>query len=714
MSYYRRLAEIESNNNPLAKNPNSSAKGRFQFIDSTAKEYGITAEFGTPQYQKQELEAVQKFTENNKRILTRDLGRSPTEGELYLAHQQGAGGALKLLKNPNASAVETVGQDAINLNGGNEFMTNADFASKWTGKFEGEKVTNVDAKKERLQKLRRLKELKDLKAQKQQESQQSQVKEERKDKNFFERVGDDLKKRQVQDQEIKSAFTSGEQGLGESMFQAAGVGAGTILDLGGEVAVSAFRELPEGVQNTVKSTGEFIAQSPLGDAARFGAEKYGEFAESNPRAARNIGSAANITSLVSPLKTKKVKAEKTPIEEVSSDTKMIEAAEPVRDNLNKIQRKEAKLYNEANIAGQNTSISGDVISNIPDKVQTLLKQEGRSLGDENLSELSAVMNKLNNFKREPVRSVGDVPVGGELKTPKVSEIIGIREDLSKLANSPDGRLRNASGKALREFDEALYDNASTAIVSGDKDAIQKTLKAIEFSKKKFKNFYTNKKKGQNVLFEKVITKQPIDNAQFADVVDGQAVLNAFGTNVKGKEATTEFITRLLANAGTKKNEVRQSLRDGFLYKAIEGAKTTGENGEILIKPNILAREINRLTNLDRSKGGLGVIRNKIFTTDELRALLQFGKKIENPAKVRGAIRDLATAIPVLGKNITPSKIKSQQTARKQTESFVSEFVLGIQPELKGQPVFYGSLIGTQQGVSSSQQVPNAGQGQIQR
>lgn len=35
-----KVALCESGNNPLAKNPNSSAKGRFQFINSSWKHYG--------------------------------------------------------------------------------------------------------------------------------------------------------------------------------------------------------------------------------------------------------------------------------------------------------------------------------------------------------------------------------------------------------------------------------------------------------------------------------------------------------------------------------------------------------------------------------------------------------------------------------------------------------------------------------------------------
>lgn len=137
--YYSKLAKVESGDNPLAKNPKSSAKGRYQFIDSTAKEYGINAPFGTPEYERQENEAVKKFTAANYEFLKEKIGREPTQGELYLAHQQGAQGAVNLLTQPDKKAVEVVGKDAIVNNGGNEEMTVAEFAAKWTGKFDENK-----------------------------------------------------------------------------------------------------------------------------------------------------------------------------------------------------------------------------------------------------------------------------------------------------------------------------------------------------------------------------------------------------------------------------------------------------------------------------------------------------------------------------------------------------------------------------------------------
>lgn len=132
--YLERTAMIESGGDPNAQNPNSSAGGMFQFIDSTAKQYGLTDK--TDPFAS--ADAAARFAADNRAYLAKALGREPTAGELYLAHQQGAGGAAKLLAAGNAPAASVVGADAAGLNGG-AGMTAADFAGKWTGKF-GETV----------------------------------------------------------------------------------------------------------------------------------------------------------------------------------------------------------------------------------------------------------------------------------------------------------------------------------------------------------------------------------------------------------------------------------------------------------------------------------------------------------------------------------------------------------------------------------------------
>jgi hypothetical protein len=132
--YFRRLAEVESSLDPNAKNPNSTASGLFQFLRDTAKQYGVA----NPMNPIEATQGAFRYTIDAVNRLRRVLGREPTAGEIYLAHQQGAGGASNLLRNPERLASEVVGRDAVRLNGGNpDTMTAGQFANMWIRKFEG-------------------------------------------------------------------------------------------------------------------------------------------------------------------------------------------------------------------------------------------------------------------------------------------------------------------------------------------------------------------------------------------------------------------------------------------------------------------------------------------------------------------------------------------------------------------------------------------------
>ena len=139
--YLLTTAKMESDFNPAAGATTSSAHGLFQFIDQTwlgtVKEAG--AQFGYGQY----ADAITKssdgsysvsdpatrrailklrddpaaassmaavLTQSNSFKLTGKLGRRPTDGELYMAHFMGVGGAAKLISNaednPQASAAQ--------------------------------------------------------------------------------------------------------------------------------------------------------------------------------------------------------------------------------------------------------------------------------------------------------------------------------------------------------------------------------------------------------------------------------------------------------------------------------------------------------------------------------------------------------------------------------------------------------------------------------
>jgi hypothetical protein len=136
--YMLATAKMESNFDPKASATTSSARGLYQFIDQTwlgtVKEAGTQLGYGkyadaitrsaSGSYSVSDPDArnaIMKLrddpaaasamagvlTQSNSFKLTGKIGRRPTDGELYMAHFMGVGGAAKLITNaednPNAS-----------------------------------------------------------------------------------------------------------------------------------------------------------------------------------------------------------------------------------------------------------------------------------------------------------------------------------------------------------------------------------------------------------------------------------------------------------------------------------------------------------------------------------------------------------------------------------------------------------------------------------
>lgn len=126
--YLISAAKIESNLNPKAQASTSSARGLFQFIEQTwlgtVKEAGATFGFGkyadaiskspsggysvSDSSTREEILRLRDdpaanaamagvLTQSNSFKLTGAIGRRPTDGELYIAHFMGVGGASKLI-----------------------------------------------------------------------------------------------------------------------------------------------------------------------------------------------------------------------------------------------------------------------------------------------------------------------------------------------------------------------------------------------------------------------------------------------------------------------------------------------------------------------------------------------------------------------------------------------------------------------------------------
>src|ERR1700709_106445 len=139
--YMLATAKMESNFTPRASASASSARGLFQFIDQTwlgtVKEAGAQLGYGkyadaitktrSGSYSVSDpaaRNAIMKLrddpdaassmaavlTQSNSFKLTGKIGRRPTDGELYMAHFMGVGGATKLIlnaeDNPRASGAQ--------------------------------------------------------------------------------------------------------------------------------------------------------------------------------------------------------------------------------------------------------------------------------------------------------------------------------------------------------------------------------------------------------------------------------------------------------------------------------------------------------------------------------------------------------------------------------------------------------------------------------
>ena len=93
------IAYSESNFNPGTKNPRSTARGVFQFLDGDRQRYGGSGV----------KEGITKVRENYE-AAQKALGRDPTPAEVYVVYYQGIGAGPAILRNPSGSLRGTLNQ----------------------------------------------------------------------------------------------------------------------------------------------------------------------------------------------------------------------------------------------------------------------------------------------------------------------------------------------------------------------------------------------------------------------------------------------------------------------------------------------------------------------------------------------------------------------------------------------------------------------------
>jgi len=110
-----KIAGIESGYKSTAANPNSTAKGLFQFTDSTWK--GMGGKEGEQFDPEKNAELGAKFIRQNAEGLKGALGRNPTYGEVYASHFFGLKGAKDLLNmDPKTPMNQAVSAQVLKAN----------------------------------------------------------------------------------------------------------------------------------------------------------------------------------------------------------------------------------------------------------------------------------------------------------------------------------------------------------------------------------------------------------------------------------------------------------------------------------------------------------------------------------------------------------------------------------------------------------------------
>jgi soluble lytic murein transglycosylase-like protein len=136
-AYMRSMMYIESKGDPNAAHP-KGAKGLYQFVPGTAKRYGIAGKEFDPELN---INAAAKLAADNMQDLKR-MGIPITDANLYMAHQQGAGGLKALLTSAqNGTDPTTIrfknGQtlrENMDLNGG-KGKNAAEFYNFWQNRY---------------------------------------------------------------------------------------------------------------------------------------------------------------------------------------------------------------------------------------------------------------------------------------------------------------------------------------------------------------------------------------------------------------------------------------------------------------------------------------------------------------------------------------------------------------------------------------------------
>ena len=241
----------------------------------------------------------------------------------------------------------------------------------------------------------------------------------------------------------------------------------------------------------------------------------------------------------------------------------------------------------------------------------------------------------------------------------------------------------------KTYDSWLDDHLKFALKEGDDDLVQKIFNA---NKKyaEFKNKYgTNAYKGQNKIFENIVTKEELTPRQIVNMT--------FGSSLKGKDTTLPNVKRMVQSMpeGARRESVKEGFRAGLMQRVFEDAYEESsdavnfgklKNNLIKMRDNdafkfvttpdhtkVINDLIGDLAKYQRATSDRTIVNLSGTTPMAARIMQGFGSMpiIKNLPLARGAAESVSGI----------AKEGAKATNKRQAEKSIAEFYKAIAPEI---------------------------------
>jgi hypothetical protein len=258
-------------------------------------------------------------------------------------------------------------------------------------------------------------------------------------KDFYQKVGGSILKRTNELADNIVEYKTGDINAAQLALRGVGkAGFGTLADVTGNAISSAYGQLPDAAQEKLGSAARYVAESPVGDAAKYVGGKWGQFAEQNPEAARDIESVANIAGYVPVSKV----AGKVAQQATTVGQKAVKAANAFEDATTKM----------GGLAGETKS--GVAMGKASLGLSEYLDNRVAGVSAKNADELNAVGKELHSVA-DPLYAEVDA-LGGRINAKGISRVFsGIDEKFGS-------KERILKGQTL-----SMYKDMQRDIATGD-------------------------------------------------------------------------------------------------------------------------------------------------------------------------------------------------------------------------------------------------------